>query len=181
MTHKQIAALIKITERQVNLAVSGVRDELVANLVTPTFSIRNINRQTIQELMSEMVRDLHCQFDDQIATIWDGTNSYIQKSLDNKFQRLTWCGYKGRHCVKPMFAIAGDGKIIDIFGPYPATDGDTVIIRKVLGKYDNDFKRIFEAGDVFIVNRGFQFARKDLEERQYIVAMPTCQTDRKQN
>jgi hypothetical protein len=23
--------------------------------------------------MSEMIRDLHCQSDDQIATIWDGT------------------------------------------------------------------------------------------------------------
>jgi hypothetical protein len=30
-----------------------------------------------------------------------------------------------------MVAIAGDGKIIDIFGSYPATDGDTVINRKV--------------------------------------------------
>jgi hypothetical protein len=74
---------------------------------------------------------LHYQSDDQIATIWDGTYSYIQKSLDNKFQRLTWCGHKGRHCVKLMVAIAGDGKIIDIFGSYPATDGDTVINRKV--------------------------------------------------
>jgi hypothetical protein len=64
---------MKLTERQVELAVSGVRDELVANLVTPTFGIRNINRQTIQEHMSEMIRDLHCQSDDQIATIWDGT------------------------------------------------------------------------------------------------------------
>jgi hypothetical protein len=36
---------------------------------------------------------------------------------------LHMCGHKERHCVQPMVAIAGDAKIIDIFSPYPATDG----------------------------------------------------------
>jgi hypothetical protein len=88
---------------------------------------------------------------------------------------MTWCAYKGKHCVKPMVAIAGDGSIIDIFGPNPGTDSDTVIIRNILEQYDEDFKRISKARD-----GGFRFAREDLEEKQYIVAMPTCPTDRKQ-
>jgi hypothetical protein len=121
-----------------------------------------------------MVRELHCDSDDVIPIIADGTYAYIQKSNDNMFQRLTYSVQKGSHLVKPFIMISSNGWIIDIFGPYPATYNDAKILELVFEKHGKKFSDIFKEGDIFIVDRGFRNSKKMLEDKKYIVKMPTC-------
>jgi hypothetical protein len=174
MTNSQIASLMKITEKHVKHAVSSVREELMSTLVHTTFGLENITRDTLKMHISPMVKELHCENDEVIPVFADGTYAYIQKSNDNKFQRLTYSVQKGRHLVKPFIITSSDGWIIDIFGPYPATKNDATILELILDKHSEKFKKIFKEGDKFIVDRGFRNAKKLLEDKKYKVAMPTC-------
>jgi DNA-binding NarL/FixJ family response regulator len=174
MTNKQIASLMKMTEQQIRKTVSNVRKELMNTLVKTSFGIDHIERETLKAHISPMVKELHCDSDEVIPVLADGTYAYIQKSNDNKFQRLTYSVQKGRHLVKPFVLISSDGWIIDIFGPYPATYNDAKILELIMESHSERFKKIFKKGDKFIVDRGFRNAKIMLEEKGYIVAMPTC-------
>ena len=171
MTCCQISRLMKMSVRQVEVAIMRVRDELYNNLVIPEFGINNITRDVSKEHMSKLVMSLHCESDDQIATIWDGTYSYIQKSYDNSLQRSTYSVQKSRSLVKPFVAIAADGYIIDIFGLFSAKDNDATIMKSVIEKNRRKFKDIFKDGDVFIVDRGLRVCKSILKQMNYRVAM----------
>ena len=77
---------------------------------------------------SDLVNELFDLNKDQFAAISDGTYVYCQKSSNNQFQRKTYSGQKKRHLVKPFVICATDGYIVDVFGPYAATDNDAIIL-----------------------------------------------------
>ena len=56
--------------------------------------------------------------------------------------------------------------IIDIFGPYQATDNDATIIMNLFDS--NDLSHIFKRGDVFILDRGFRDAVQFLENKGFV-------------
>ena len=70
----------------------------------------------------------------QFVIVCDGTYCYCQKSSNNKVQRKTYSCQKKRHLVKIFVICTSDGYIVDIFGPYAASDNDATILRDIIHK-----------------------------------------------
>ena len=73
-----------------------------------------------------------------------------------------------------MLMVAPDGYILDVTGPYFATENDAIILRYMLVKYEEQFNRLLQLGDVIIVDRCFRDIVQELEQKGYVVKMPTC-------
>lgn len=170
-SNSQLSRFFNINEGTIPRIVRNVRTELIRQMVGNTFNPENWTRDLIQSHQSFMVTTLHCE-PGSIATMWDGTYYYIQKSNDNEFQRKTYSVQKGRHLIKPMIAIAADGYILGVFGPFEAKQNDASIMNKIIEKHEKDFDRILKGNDVFIVDRGFRDA--EMLQKKYKVAMPAC-------
>ena len=175
-SNQELIRFIDVTKRSISRIINSVRTELLNNLVKNQFSPENWSRDLIEDHMSEMVKTLHCP-GDSVATMWDGTYAYIQKSNDNAFQRNTYSVQKGKPLIKPMIGIASDGFILGIFGPYKAKDNDANIMDRIIREFQVDFNRIFTNQDVFIVDRGFRDSKL---LNNYVKAMPTCIPPRQQ-
>jgi hypothetical protein len=65
-----------------------------------------------------------------------------------------------------------NGKIIDIFGPFPATWNDATITKRIIEH--TDLTQHLQRKDLLIVDRGFRDAVNDMEREGYVVAMPVC-------
>ena len=87
---------------------------------------------------------------------------------------------KNRHLSKPMVVCTPNGKIVDIYGLFPAKQNDATIIKTVL-KSNKELRRLLKPGDHIIVDRGFRDASKTFENKYHLtVHMPACKT-KKQN
>ena len=71
---------------------------------------------------------------DVLVLIADGFYIYCEKSSNNEVQRMLWSGQKTRHLVKPFVICAANGRIVDVYGPYPAKANDASIIEDILKK-----------------------------------------------
>lgn len=80
--------------------------------------------------------------------------------------------HKYRNLVKPFLLVACDGHIIDVSGPYPATESDANIMKALFQNEDGELRSFFEAGDVFILDRGFRDAVPFLESLGYKIYKP---------
>ena len=128
---------------------------------------------------SDLVNELFDLNKDQFAAISDGTYVYCQKSSNNQFQRKTYSGQKKRHLVKPLVICATDGYIVDVFGPYAATDNDATILRDIMEKEKRpaigNFDEIFLEGDLFLLDRGFRDIALELKNKYKLLPkLPTC-------
>ncbi|CAF1234849.1 unnamed protein product, partial [Didymodactylos carnosus] len=110
-------------------------------------------------------------FGDQLSMIWDGTYFYIHKSNDHRLQRSTFSGQKYRNLVKFMSLVFPDGYILDVIGPFYATDNDATISKYILRTIQG-LDTLTEDGDVQIVDRGFRDAAQHFKELGYDVKMP---------
>ena len=174
LTNQELAKIYNISLNNIKNCVKKVREELYENMVKQKLGLNNMSREVLASHNSPMVNALHCQTPGSVSIMADGTYIYIQKSADNEFQWKTFSVQKGRHLVKPMILICSDGYIIDGFGPYEATKNDATIMTEILEKEKDQFERLFRHGDVVIVDRGFRDAKAPLEQRGFIVKMPTC-------
>jgi hypothetical protein len=174
LSNLSLATTLKMKQTNVKNCIKKIRDQLSETLVPQRIGLKNITRTVLEKHNSEMVRLLHCDANGSIAIILDGTYIYIQKSANNEFQRVTYSMHKNRHLIKPMVIICSDGYIIDIVGPYEANKNDAAILSDIMDKYRDVFNREFKAGDVFLVDRGFQNVVAKIEERGFIAKMPAC-------
>ena len=51
----------------------------------------------------------------------------MDKPGDNELQRMNYSEHKKDHYSKPMVLTATNGRIIDVYGPYPASYNDSKI------------------------------------------------------
>ena len=174
LTNEDLAKMYNISVDNVKNCVKKIRKELYENMVKQKLGLKNMSREMLASHNCPMVNALHCRAPGSISIMADGTYIYIQKSADNDFQWKTFSVQKGRHLVKPMILICSDGYIIDGFGPYEATKNDATIMTEILEKEKDQFERLFKDGDVMIVDRGFRDAKAALEQRGFVVKMPTC-------
>ncbi|KMQ82323.1 hypothetical protein RF55_23363 [Lasius niger] len=70
-----------------------------------------------------------------------------------------------------MVAVAPDGHIIDLFGPFDANKSDADIMLSLF-KDPNGVRSRFQQKDIFIVDRGFASAIPVLEGYGFVVKMP---------
>lgn len=98
----------------------------------------------------------------------------MDKSADNELQRLTYSDQKKRHFLRPMTICTADGRIVDIYGPYFATNNDANILINVLEE-NPDLLSLLKPNDVFILDRGFRDCVQILKQKyHYCVCLPAC-------
>lgn len=151
-----------------------VRKALTKDFVPKYIGAAHLPREEWIKHNTDIVKELFTLNNQQFAIIADGTYCYCQKSSNNYFQRKSFSMQKKRHLVKPFVICSTDGLIVDIYGPYPATENDATIIQKVLDS-DKDLKRLLKARDHLILDRGFRDAVEKLKkEYRFKTHMPTC-------
>ena len=109
-----------------------------------------------------------------LILVLDGTYIYCGKSSQYDFARATFCTFKKRQLVKPMVVVSTSGHIVSIQGPYRSngTNSDSDILNHMLSE-GHEFRNFVCAGDILVVDRGFQHVRQVAEDLGLLVAMPT--------
>jgi len=64
-------------------------------------------------------------------------------------------------------------------GPFLANQNDADIL-KIIMEDPNDLTKFLKEGDTFVLDRGFQDIKSDLEEKKFKVLMPALKGKRKQ-
>ena len=110
----------------------------------------------------------------QFVIVCDGTYCYCQKSSNNKVQRKTYSCQKKRHLVKIFVICTSDGYIVDILGPYAASDNDATILRDIIHK-ENSIKEMLLKEDILLLDRGFRDVALELKQKYNLnPKLPTC-------
>lgn len=181
LTQREICAITGLPLGTVNRYISECRVKLTEKFVP--LHVGHYSREEIRKNTTEMSKVLNNiqPHDDTIATIWDGTYIYLNKSSHFRFQRVSYSGHKKKNYLKPMVAVTTNGKIVDIFGPerlWAGSTSDADILDYILKLpfFDNLFKQ----NDIFLLDRGFERVKPTLEEKGYQVSIPCLRKDNNQ-
>ena len=181
---RKLLALIPIGSYcTVTRCINQVRALLTESFVKRNLGIGTISRKRfIQEHTTQLSKDLFDVDDSSVIVVLDGTYVYIEKSSNYSFQRATYSMHKGRNLLKFMMIVSTTGFVIDCLGPYLANgaNNDAQITKSIMKKED-DCKRFFQNGDVFIVDRGFRDSLDFLKKMGIDPKMPSFLTDKKQH
>ena len=163
LPHRAIANLFNLDHHQtVGEYCEQTRNAMLKDFVTKHLGANHIKRSEWLTHNTQIAKNLYDMNDDQLAIISDGTYLYCQKSTNNTFQKKSWSVQKNASLVKPFVICATDGYIVDIFGPYPAVDNDAKILKKIL-QTDKDLRKLLQANDHLILDRGFRDSIDELE------------------
>lgn len=162
--------------REVSRSVDAVRQSLMLRFVPENIGLTAITRQDYIRLhVTDFANNLYN--DDPrnpvAITVIDGSYVFSHKASNFRSLRQTFCRHKGRHCVKPALLVAPDGYILDIHRPY-FSDAQNNDAQMVLNEFGNDemLGDWFQAGDIFVLDRGYRDAINDLEDLGYVCRMP---------
>lgn len=166
MAHRHCKT-VKTISKYVNLG----RKILLEHFVPRHIGYANVTREWFVQHGTDLSRILYCDGDPQKAvSIWDGTYIYTCGSSNYAHQRKCYSGQKHRRLFKIMKAVAADGTIIDVFGPFKANLNDAEIMKLIFNR--TPIANIFKAGDVILVDRGFRDCVKFLERKGFTVGIP---------
>jgi hypothetical protein len=170
-----LAPLLKLdTEDAVQRVIKRVMNALVRTFVPLHVGVNHINREEfIRQHVPEYCQHLMQSQSHNAIVVVDGTYTYIQKSLDNTFQRWSFCMHKNRSLLKPMMIVSPDGYILHCIQHYlsDSHNNDADILKHAL-QTNNDLKNWFLRGDVFVVDRGYLDAKNYLEGEGFQFKMP---------
>jgi len=112
--------------------------------------------------------------DNKLILIADGTYLYHEKSGDNELQRKSFSVQKGRHLAKPFVICTTNGRIVDVYGLYPANQNDATILQTIL-KTNKDLRKLLKDNDHIVLDRGFRNAINTLQNDFNLKThMPVC-------
>ena len=149
-------------------------EALVKDFVPQYLGANQRDRETFLQKNKVFSKSLFNMNDSQLCVIVDGTYIYCQKSSNNKLQRMLYSGQKKRPFVKPFLVCCPNGYIVDVYGPYAATQNDASILLHIL-ESNNEFSGLFRDNDVLILDRGFRDACTSLKTKYKLVPkMPAC-------
>jgi len=90
-------------KRIVSHIISQVRTALVKDFVPLHLGFQHIDHQTaIDQHQTATATILHTTKPNQLCVVADSTYLFIQKSMDNQFQRRSYSTHKHRNLIKPM-------------------------------------------------------------------------------
>ncbi|XP_053610024.1 uncharacterized protein LOC128674998 [Plodia interpunctella] len=185
-SNERLSSIFRMTSQQFGTIMKKVRHCLCSEFVPKNLGFDHIygpNRASSyrNELLERILRISNVLFSNSrnpVITICDGTYFYIQKSSNYAFQRESYSIHKYRNLLKVFLIVSPDGYIIETFGPYEAKKSDASIMEELISERDdNPFHWFFEAGDIFILDRGFRDVIKNLEEAGYEAYMPLTKDD----
>ncbi|XP_063383693.1 uncharacterized protein LOC134669975 [Cydia fagiglandana] len=168
---ERLAARLNMSRRSLERKLELARECLLGDFVPNHLGWDHITREQIIEKNLAIANHLYGDIGTKAVLIFDGTYIYIQKSGNFLFQKKTYSPHKFRNLIKPYLVVCPDGYIVDVAGPYAATTSDADIMSQELA-VDGPMNYVLEAGDVFIVDRGFRNSIPDIEACGYEAHMP---------
>ena len=172
-TQEQISATFTVPRKTVADYIKLGRDSLTP-FVNNNLGLQAMTRDILCEHRTSNAELLYgLEGTTKIVTVWDATYEYLPKSSNFRFQAATYSDNKKRNLLKPMVAVTPDGLIVDVFGPgnqWKANMSDADMLARIMEL--PDFRKWFQLGDLFIVDRGFRNVKQALEGRQYVVKIP---------
>lgn len=108
-------------------------------------------------------------------TIWDGTYTRMQKSMNVDVQKSTFSGQKRTNLFKPMICCFPDGYIYEVFTYHGGSVNDATIMRGVMPQ-NASFTEVFRPGDVFVFDRGFRDVVAEIGQKEFHVHTPESAT-----
>ena len=109
--------------------------------------------------------------------VFDGTYLRHQKSKNNEYQRKSYSGHKKYPLVKPVTICTTDGFVVDVSGPFLATENDASIMKKVMDDPDGIIS-VMREGDVCVVDRSFRDMIPYLKSLGFKILMPALKGNR---
>jgi len=179
-SNERISALFNIPKRTLDDYVSEARHLMYDYFVPRHLGLNHINRQEIVTrnlLIPQGLFGSH-NGENKPVIIIDGTYCFIEKSSNYLYQKRTYSLHKYNNLVKPFMIVCTDGHIVDVMGPYPATTSDAEIINNEFRDPNSMLRKYFQAGDAFILNRGFRDALPLLNECGYRTYVPPTLPER---
>lgn len=169
-TYKQMALYHKMNRKTISRKVNFGRNILLNNFVPIHYGYKK-SREWLTAHTSDLARVLYCGNDPKkCVVILDGTYIYTCSTSNYAHQRQIYSGQKRRHLFKIMKVTSVDGSIIGTFGPFPATKNDAEILKVIFEK--TSIEKIFRAGDVVLVDRGFRDCVNFLKSKHLNVQIP---------
>ncbi|XP_033756033.1 uncharacterized protein LOC117338794 isoform X2 [Pecten maximus] len=169
-----LGTIFNLNTAQVQRIIPRVRQCLMETLVPTHLGFGHLaHNDFIEKHTTPIAKELFTTGKEAVLVL-DGTYLYIQKSMDYKFQRMSYSLHKNRPLVKPMMVVGTDGYILSVLGPYLADYGnnDASITKHVLNHNLEEIRTWLKKDDVFIVDRGFRDAVEYLEKIGLKVEMP---------
>jgi len=157
-----------VSQSVVSDSIEAISKTLNATLVKENLGYQAMPRETaLRSHNRRIVHDLLGLGEVELAIIADGTYIYIEQSLDLPTQRLTYLGQKNRSLLKPMLLVLPSGYVLDAAGPFGATgtNHDATIMKLLL--MENELSLYVNEIDRFIVYRGFQSSKDQMENEGY--------------
>ena len=102
-----------------------------------------------------------------------------QKSTNNEYQRKSFSGQKKVPLCKPITICTTDRYVVDMLGPYPASQNNADIMKNII-EDPNGLCKFLRTNDVFVLDRGFCDVVKYLKEKNFKVLIPALKRERKQ-
>lgn len=172
VSDETIATQFDTNVRNVSNNIKAVRKALTESFVPLYLGFQNLSRDLLLQNTTASARMLHANNNPaSLITLWDGTYIYTDKSANQLHQKCTWSGQKKRNFLRPMMCVTSNGYIIDVFGPYKATENDASCLRYILAN-EPAVTEVIQPGDVFVVDRGFRDCIDCIENLDCIVKMP---------
>lgn len=171
-SNKLCSAMLQFDQEQLVSEYSGAVMKSFEKDVLPTrFGIKALSRvDLISYHTSDMAKKLY-DCTDKLMIICDGTYARHQKSKNNEYQRKSYSGQKKVPLCKPFTVCTTTGRVLDMLGPYHATENDASIMENVISD-PNGLSSLMKPGDIFFVDRGFRDVKNFLESEGYNVLMP---------
>lgn len=135
-------------------------------------------RWLIDNQTSSVAKKLH-NTTDCLILICDGTYCRHEKSSNNDYQRKSFSGQKKTPLCKPFTICTTTGYIVDMLGPFLANLNDAAILRQIIDD-PNGLCTLMQAGDIFVLDRGFRDVVPYLESKGFKILMPALKGNRKQ-
>jgi len=155
-----IASILSLGSHQkVSDYCTQIRTALMKDFVHKNLGANYLTRNDWTQHKTLTAKELFNVPDDKLVLVADGTYIYTQKSRNNTLQRKQYSVHQHDSLVKPFVVCTTNGKIVDIYGLFPATLNDATILGTILSAKNQecvDLQKLIKPDDHIILDRGFK-------------------------
>lgn len=174
-SNERLATFFNMSRTTLERNMKIARECLASDFVPRYLGFDHMTREQIIERNLAVPNALFGSNSEAII-VCDGTYIYIQKSSNLYFQKITYSLHKYRNLLKPFLLVTCDGHIIEVCGPYAATQNDAAILNNLLDGPESVLHWLLQPGDIFILDRGFRDSLPVLESHGYVSIIPEFKT-----
>ncbi|XP_060810061.1 uncharacterized protein LOC132904163 [Amyelois transitella] len=171
-TDRRLSSFFGVSRSTLIAILKKVRQSLTTHFVPNHIGTNHLTHSEIVDRNLRIPNALFGNENRPAIAIFDGTYIYVQKSSNYLYQKKTYSLHKYDNLVKPFMIVSCDGHIIDVLGPFAATQTDAEIMKHLFEEEDSPYRQLFHAGDVFILDRGFRDSISLLESLGYNIVKP---------